>query len=207
MADELEKILIRKAKQGNMTAFEKLILQHEKTVYNIAYRMFHNEEDAKDMSQEVFIKVFRWIEKFDENAAFSTWLYRIAVNTCIDEIRKRKGKETYSMEENYETDDGEMKKQYVYDGPTPEESYLQKEMAEDVQGAINQLSPDHKTLVILRDVQGFSYAEIAEIVDCSLGTVKSRISRARLQLKNIMMQNRELLRERHRLITRKEGGR
>ncbi len=205
MPVENDQGLILKAKQGNIHAFELLIRQHEKTVYNIAYRMFHHEEDAKDISQEVWIKVYKSLSKFEENANFTTWIYRIAVNTCIDEIRRRKGKETYSVDESVETEKGPIAKQYRDSKPTPEEQYLKKESAEIMQKMINTLSEEHKTLVILRDIQGFSYGEIAEIIPCSMGTVKSRLARARTQLKKMLSKQRELSPHKDRLINRKEG--
>ncbi len=199
MAEDLEKILIKKAKNGNITAFEKLIISHERNVYNIAYRMFNNEEDAKDMAQEVFIKVYKNISKFDENSKFSTWVHRITVNTCIDEIRKRKGKETSSIDEIIELDDNSVKKQYINNTPTPEETLISKENIESLKQSINNLSETHKTLIVLRDIQGLSYSDIADITDSSLGTVKSRLARARTQLKNIIMNNKELSNTQKRL--------
>ena len=195
----VEKIIIKEAKQGNQEAFEKLITAYERIVYNIAYRMFNNEEDAKDMAQEVFIKVYRNLDKFDEEAKFSTWLHRITVNTCIDEIRKRKGKETSSINELMELDDGEVGKQYASDEATPEEKVVSKEKIKDLESAIESLCEKHKTLIILRDIQGLSYEEITRITGSNLGTVKSRISRARLNLRNIIMKNEELYSEFKRL--------
>ncbi len=199
MADDLENILINKAKQGNITAFEKLITSYEKVVYNISYRMFNNEEDAKDISQEVFIKFYKNLDKFDGTSKVSTWLYRITVNTCIDEMRKRKGKETSSIDEVISMDEGDLKKQYQNDSKTPEEKLISKENIDDLKKAIDSLSQNHKTLIVLRDIQGLSYSEIAEITDCSLGTVKSRLARARVQLKNIILKQKELSKDKNRL--------
>lgn len=199
MADDLENILINKAKQGNITAFEKLITSYEKVVYNISYRMFNNEEDAKDISQEVFIKFYKNLDKFDGTSKVSTWLYRITVNTCIDEMRKRKGKETSSIDEVISMDEGDLKKQYQNDSKTPEEKLISKEDIDDLKKAIDSLSQNHKTLIVLRDIQGLSYSEISEITDCSLGTVKSRLARARVQLKNIILKQKELSKDKNRL--------
>ncbi|NMA82776.1 MAG: sigma-70 family RNA polymerase sigma factor [Epulopiscium sp.] len=186
-------MLLKKVKEGNQTAFEKLILQYEKQVYNIAYRMFYNEADAKDISQEVFLRIYQKIHTFEETSKFSTWLYRITINICIDELRKRKGKETYSIDETYKQEDGEMTKQYKLQEQGPEEVFLQKERIEALHKGIQKLPEDYKAVIILRDLQNFSYQEIADILSCSLGTVKSRISRGRIQLKNILLeQTREL---------------
>ena len=199
MSDDLEEILVKKAKEGNITAFEKLIISHERNIYNIAYRMFNNEEDAKDITQEVFMKVYRNISKFDENSRISTWIHRICVNTCIDEIRKRKGKETSSIDESINLEQSSVKKQYIDNTLTPEEALITKEDMKDIKKAIDTLSEDHKTIIILRDIQNLNYLEIADITGSSLGTVKSRLSRARLHLKNIIMENKELSKHENRL--------
>lgn len=201
-----EKRLVNKAKKGNIAAFEELIITHETRIYNIAYRMFNNEEDAKDLSQEIFIKVFENIRKFKGNSSFSTWLYRIATNLCIDELRRRKGKETYSIDEEIETDEGNMKREYSDTNPNPEEIAMKKEEKHHIDNAINNLSEDHKAAIILRDLQGFEYNEISKILGCSLGTVKSRISRARIQLRELLIKQ-EPFEYKNRLKSRKEGKR
>lgn len=202
MTDHREKELIQKAKQGDMTAFEELILKHEKIVYNVALRMMNHSEDAKDISQEVFLKAYRNIANFDERSAFSTWLYRITTNTCIDEMRKRKGKQSYSLEEELENEDGTMQRQIADEGDTPEESLLREERKSEILQALENLSAEHKAAVVLRDVKGLSYEEISEILELSLGTVKSRISRARNQLKTEILK----IRERNEKTTRHKKG-
>lgn len=202
MTDHGEKALIQKAKQGDLTAFEELILKHEKIVYNVALRMMNHSEDAKDISQEVFLKAYRNIANFDERSAFSTWLYRITTNTCIDEMRKRKGKQSYSLEEELENEDGTMQRQIADEGDTPEESLLREERKSEILQALENLSAEHKAAVVLRDVKGLSYEEISEILDLSLGTVKSRISRARNQLKTEILK----IRERNEKTTRHKKG-
>ena len=191
MTDLKEKELIRKAKQGDMLAFEELVLQHEKMIYNLAFRMMNHSEDARDISQEVFLKAYRSLSNFDERSAFSTWLYRITHNTCIDEMRKRKGKQNYSLEEELENEEGSVQRQVADDGDTPEEKLLREEQKSEIVQALNTLSEEHKAAIILRDVKGMSYEEIAEILEISLGTVKSRISRARNQCKAEILKIRE----------------
>lgn len=197
--------LVALAKRGDMDAFEALILQHEKIVYNIAFRMMDGGEDVKDMAQEVFLKVYRNLERFDGKSAFSTWIYRIAVNTCIDEIRKRKGKQTYSLDAELEDEDGNYKKQFADEGGRPEEEMLQKELRGEVLAALETLSPEHKAAVILRDIRGYSYEEIAEMMQMPLGTVKSRISRGRAQLKEEILKIRERKTDFSRQKRGKEG--
>lgn len=192
MVNDMEKIMIKKAIKGDRDAFEKLIIKYEKRVYNIAYQMFGNEHDAMDVAQEVFIKVYQSLHKFNNNSAFSTWLHRITVNTCIDAHRKRKkDQQVESMDETKENDNGVLTKQYVDKGLTPEEAVIKKENITLVREAIDALKEDHKVIIILRDIKGYAYDEIADILDVSIGTVKSRIARARSQLKNTILQKRE----------------
>ncbi|MGN0134200.1 MAG: sigma-70 family RNA polymerase sigma factor [Anaerotignum sp.] len=205
MTDHREKELIAKAKQGDMLAFEELILRHEKIVYNVALRMMNHSEDAKDISQEVFLKAYKNMKNFDERSMFSTWLYRITTNTCIDEMRKRKGKQSYSLEEELENEEGSMQRQIADEGETPEESLLREERKSELLQALDTLSEEHKAAVILRDIRGLSYEEVAEIVDLPMGTVKSRISRARNQLKNEILKIRERNEGKSRHKKGKEG--
>lgn len=178
--------LIGGAQKGDVLAFEKLILEYEKSVYNIAYRMFSNSEDAKDIAQEVFIKVFKNIYKYEEKSSFKTWIYTIAYNTCIDEIRRRKGKENESMDKLMEGEEKDFKKQFASKEPTPEEVLVGKEKMTMLVNAINTLGAEHRAVVVLRDIRGLSYDEIAEVTGLSIGTVKSRLSRARQNLRKII---------------------
>lgn len=203
--DDKTSSLIQNAVKGDMRAFEELITCHEKIVYNIAYRMLPNQEDVKDISQEVFLKVYKNLYKFDFKSAFSTWIYRITVNTCIDEIRKRKGKETYSMDEELESEDSLIKKQFSDNGQTPEDVFISAEESQQLTEAISLLSEEYKTIITLRDLEGFSYSEITEITGVSMGTVKSRLARARLRLKNILLNKREHIQNDSRQKKKKGG--
>ena len=192
------------AKQNNKRAWEKLVRENESLVYHIAYRMMQNEEEAKDISQEIFIKVYRSLQKFDEKSAFSTWIYRIAVNTCIDALRKKKGKETVSWEEQTQH-----QKENITEAPeTPEEIYLEKEKQMQIMNMMQNLSPEHKAVLLMRDMEDMTYGEIAECLSVSLGTVKSRIARAREQFKKEFLAKKELLPKKSRQINKvsKKGG-
>jgi RNA polymerase sigma-70 factor (ECF subfamily) len=189
-----EKMLIDRCKNGDIYAFEELIENHQKKVYNIAFRMVGNEQDAYDIVQEVFIKVFKSINKFKGDSAFSTWLYRITTNVCIDEIRKRKKAKLISLDAPLSIQGDEVKLE-IPDNKAQEsfEEAERKEVREEIIKAINELNESHKAIIILRDINGYSYDEIANILECSLGTVKSRINRARGALKKIIVQKKELL--------------
>ncbi len=192
------------AKQNNKRAWEKLVKENESLVYHIAYRMMQNEEEAKDVSQEIFIKVYRNLQKFDEKSTFSTWIYRIAVNTCIDALRKKKGKEVVSWEEQTQ----HQKENLADTAETPEEVYLQKEKQLQIMDMIQNLSPEHKAVLLMRDMEDMTYGEIAECLSVSLGTVKSRIARAREQFKKEFLAKKELLVKKPRQINKvnKKGG-
>ena len=186
----MENELIKKAQNGDGAAFEELISPYTTIVYNIALRILGNPEDASDASQEALIRVYRNIGKFKGDSKFSTWLYRIAYNACIDEYRRRKSKlniASVSVDDSYDDSDNPLL-EIPDTSPTPEEHTLKNERSKMLYDAISQLSPISKSAVLLRDVNGLSYEEIAEIQNCSLGTVKSRINRARQQLKEILLQ-------------------
>jgi RNA polymerase sigma-70 factor (ECF subfamily) len=155
--------------------------------------MLHNQEDAYDITQEVFIRVFKSMKEFREEASFSTWIYRITKNACLDELRKRKNKATVSLDEDLETEDGAIKRQVEDCSPGPDALYESMELRDIVRTAIELLSDEHKFVIILRDLQGFSYEEIAKVLECPEGTVKSRINRARKALKEILQRRMELL--------------
>lgn len=178
--------LIKQAQMGDNKAFELLIDEHFKKIYNIAYRLSGNEADASDMTQEVLIKIFRHIGAFNGNSKFSTWVYRVATNTCLDELKKIKRRSTYSLDAELDTGENEVVVQVRDEAPTPDIVAEQKELSAAVGKAIKRLSPDHSAVVILRDIQGMSYEEIAKILNCSVGTVKSRLNRGRAQLKKIL---------------------
>lgn len=188
---EKEQILVTKAKAGNMDAFEALVKANEKIIYNIIYRIMNNQEDTYDISQETFIKAYTKINQFNEDSKFSTWLYRIATNTALDELRRRKGKETFSIDQTVQGKDRDMMPQHVDEGENIEEKVVDKEQEMIIEHALKELTKDHRAVLTLRDMQGLSYDEISQVLEITLGTVKSRISRARRDMKNILLQNKE----------------
>ena len=182
--------LIQQSCAGNMDAFEQLILQYERRVYTIAYKYMGNHEDASDMAQEAIIKAYQSIGSFRGDAAFGTWLGKITANQCLDELRKRKKQQTTSLEDTLELEEGSVKKEIESLAATPEEHAIRQETASYMQMLISELKEEYRAVVILRELEGYSYEEIADILSCSLGTVKSRISRARLYLKERILADR-----------------
>ena len=188
-----EKALVERARSGDIEAFEKLIEGCQKKVFNIAFRMIGNYDDANELAQEVFLKAFRSIKKFKGDSLFSTWIYKVTANVCLDEIRRRKNKRVFSLDEEVEYGDGDLKRQIPDNAPTPDVEVEINEIKKVVNKSIQELPNDYKSIIILRDIQGLSYDEISKIFDCPEGTVKSRINRARQALKKILQGKKELL--------------
>lgn len=185
--------LIEKSRNGDIKAFEQLICGYRRKILNFTYRILGNPEDAEDITQEIFVKAFRAISGFDGKSSFSTWLYTIASNAAMDELRKRKRRKTDKTVSLYgENDDGEYELPIADEGDGPYEKAKKKELQRVLSEAIDKLSEEYKTVIVLRDLQGLSYEEIAKIVCVSQGTVKSRISRGRLLLRKLLEKNREL---------------
>lgn len=189
---ENEKYLIEQSQKGDFESFEELIRDYQKLAFNIAYRMLGNMEDAADAAQDAMIKIYKSIGNFKGDSSFSTWLYKIVTNTCLDQLRKRKRDKAFSVDRPIETEDGDIRKEISDSYNIPEDVVERKENIKDLAAAINALPEQHKTAIILRDIQGFSYEQIAEMLNCSQGTVKSRISRARSALRDSIQKNKEL---------------
>lgn len=175
--------LVQLCKDGDMGAFEQLFYKHQKQIYNISYRMMNNQEDALDLTQEIFLRAYQKIGKYNSNSTFSTWLYRLAVNLCIDELRKHK--RSAGMKPLEEA-------ALQIDTNTPEENTILNDRERQIWEALNSLKEKERMILILRDMEGLSYNEIAEILKCSLGRVKSRIHEARQKLKAILETKTEL---------------
>ncbi len=187
-----EKRLLTKARQGSAQAFEELSEEHYTKVYNICHRMLNNPEDAVEQAQEAFIKAFRYIKDFKGNCSFSTWLYRIATNTCLDFIRKNKNKHNVSLEqETYE--DITIKDRLMSDLPGPEKIAETNAQVAAIKEAMAKMSEKNRIIIVLRDYMGLSYDQIAESLETPVGTVKSRISRARAELRELLCQGKEHL--------------
>ncbi|MGE5397305.1 MAG: sigma-70 family RNA polymerase sigma factor [Chitinophagales bacterium] len=186
--------LIKQSIHGNTQAFEELVHKYQNRIYNLAYRYMGNEDDASDMAQEALIKAYRSLASFKGESSFSTWLYRITANVCLDELRKRKRVvPMISLDEPAVTSDGEdIERDLADSSPTADIVFEHKEMEKYLQALISTLKPEYKSVIILRDVMDFSYEEVAEILQCSIGTVKSRLSRGREILRK-KLSRRELL--------------
>jgi RNA polymerase sigma-70 factor (ECF subfamily) len=183
-----EYLLIKRAQKGDADAFSQLAENYQRNIYNLAFRFLGNPHDAADAAQEAFIKAYSFLKGFRNEAAFSTWLYRIAVNVCLDFLREKKRMKEISLEE---IKGGENAACADNISPLPEQSFLNKESGEILRMLIAELPPEYYAVIILRENQGLSYEEISKCLKISQGTVKSRLSRGREILRKKILQNRE----------------
>ncbi len=181
--------LIQRSQAGDMDAFEELLLRYEKKVYSIAYKYMGGPEDAGDLAQEALIKAWQSIGSFRGESSFGTWLGRITSNCCLDALRRRKRIQTTSLDELIELDEGSVRRELPAPQDTPEEAVIRRETVQYVQSLLGQMREEYRIVLVMRELEGRSYEEIAALLSCSLGTVKSRIFRARAFLKEQILQD------------------
>ena len=178
---------VRAVQDGDMAAFDQLVIKHKDKLFNMVYWLLGDYQETNDCAQEIFIRVFKSIKKFRFQSSFSTWLYRIAINMCKNRRKSsayRWKKRTISLE-NPENPNQDNRSYEIQNGsPSPENRLEKKERIMLIRKAINALPQEQNRVIVMRDIQGLSYQEIADITGLNLGTVKSRLARARLELKN-----------------------
>ena len=182
-----EERLLQRAIAGDSAAFSLLMEAHEHRMYAVAFRMCGNREDAQDCLQEAMLRVYRAISTFKGQSSFSTWIYRITINTCLDELRRRKIRKTTSLDNLL--DSGWSPSDEL---DTPENNAIRREQRRSIEKAIASLPDDMRAAIVLRDIQGFSYETIADVLNANVGTIKSRISRGREKLRDILSRQSEL---------------
>lgn len=179
-----ERELIARLQKRDEAAFEELIRQYEKKVYTLCFRMCGNSEDAEEAAQDAFLALWRGIDRFRQESSLSTWIYRLATNACIDTLRRRK-KQSGSVS----LDDEELFVDAVDTSPQPQETVEHRKTQKLLQEGLSALPEEYRKVLILREIEGLSYTEIAESASIELGTVKSRISRGRSLLRNFLSGN------------------
>lgn len=182
-----EQELIHSARKGDSMAFGELMQAHQDKIYTLCYRMTGNAEDAADLTQEVFLSAWRSLSRFQEQSSFGTWVYRMATNASIDFLRREKRRQVLSM--TMEEDSEERQAQVPDERYSPHRLLEQKEARQAVAGALAALSPEHRQVLVLREMEGLSYQEIGQLLDLEEGTVKSRIARARLALRDFLIKS------------------
>ena len=195
-----EQALIQAAQRGDLNAFNELVLFYQRQVYNLAYRIMGDEDSAADAAQEAFISAYRGIGRY-RGGSFKAWLMRIVTNACYDELRRRKRRPTSSLDALYVTDaaPGEV---LMSDSEGPEAYARRQDLNRTLHAGLQTLPEEQRTTLVLSDVQGYDYQEISQITGVSLGTVKSRLSRARAKMRDYLLAQEELLPAGYRLDSR-----
>ena len=179
--------IVALAKNGDHNAFEQIVTTYEKKVYNMALRYTGDPEDALDICQEVFLRVYRFLPKYRGESTLSTWIYRITMNVCHDTAGNKTN--IYELSLDSGPGDDEQTTEIADLRYDPEKEFEKKHTRQLVQQAISMLDSDHRDVIIMRDINGLSYDEISNVLNISTGTVKSRISRAREKLKNFLLKS------------------
>ena len=189
--------IIKEAQNGSLAAFNQLVLTYQGMAYNVAYRVIGHPDAAADACQDAFIKAFKAIKQH-KGGSFKSWLMRIVTNVCYDQIRYKSRRPATSLEDMIE-DTEEHNATLISEGERPEEYALRGELTELIQLGITKLPEDQRIVLVLNDIEGYSYQEIADITEQPLGTVKSRLSRARRRLRDFLKEQKELLPSQYRL--------
>ena len=178
-----EMALVHAAKGGDVSAFEQLVRRYDRNIFRIAQHITQNREDAEDVVQDAFLKSYENLDRFQENSKFYTWLVRIAVNESLMKLRRRRSDRTVSLDEDIETEEDTMPREVADWSPNPEQLFKQGELKDILRKTMQGLPASFRTVFVLRDVEGLSTEETAEALDLSIPAVKSRLLRARLQLR------------------------
>jgi len=186
---KIQREVIESCKAGDEKAFGEVVLRSQKKVFNIAYRMLGNKEEAKDVAQEVFLSVHASIKDLREEVKFDAWLTQITLNHCRNRwkyLERRKYFKSESLDDPIETEDGEMPRPIYDPSDDPDTLYEKRMIQEAIQRGLLKLKEDQREMVVLRDLRGFSYEEMGELFQLPIGTIKSRLHRARMDLKKIL---------------------
>lgn len=190
MAELSDEALVERAQRGERDAFRQLVERYQRRLYAVAFGMVRHKEDALDIVQESFIKVHRHLDSFQGTSSFYTWAYRICANLCIDHLRRRRRQQEVDYDDSLQRGegggDGEEALLPSRLGVDPSKVYQRKELLEQLERAMSSLSEKHRAIIVLREVQGLSYTEIAEVLDISKGTVMSRLHHARKNLQDAL---------------------
>lgn len=193
--------LVKRVKGGDQRAFRTLVERYQKKVYAVALGMLKDKEEAMDVSQEAFVKVFKYLDHFKGDSSFYTWLYRITTNICIDVIRKRGGSRGEDVEFDetmaFDTSEAQLGALGSRLGTNPQKSALRRELADKIQEALSQIPEKHRAILLLREIEGMSYEDLSRVLEIPKGTVMSRLFHARTKVQKILSEYLELDESKH----------
>jgi RNA polymerase sigma-70 factor, ECF subfamily len=187
--------LVERVRTGDQRAFKSLVERYQRKVYAVALGMLKDKEDARDVAQEAFVKVYRYLDHFKGDASFYTWLYRITVNICIDVMRKKgNAREDVEFDETiaHDTAEANIGALGTMLGTNPQKSALRKELADKILAALEQVPPKHREILLLREIEGMSYEDLSRTLEIPKGTVMSRLFHARLKVQKVLNEYLEL---------------
>lgn len=183
--------LVDDARKGNAAAFRELVVRHQRRAYAVALGMVHDPDDARDICQDAFLKVHKSLGTFEGDSQFFTWLYRIVMNLCIDHLRKRRGQQVEFDETIAQGDADDAGVTPHRTGFDPARALADKELRTQILGALAKLSPSHRAVLVMREVDGLSYQEMSETMKCSIGTIMSRLFHARKKMQQMLIEARK----------------
>lgn len=186
LAEPSDAVLIARSQAGDTAAFDVLVTRYRPRIYAMTLHFIRNDADALDVAQETFIRAWRAITRFDERACFFTWLYRITHNLCYDRLRARRAQNSGEFDDSCGLPQTVLGANLPHASERPDRALARTELRERISHAIQQLSPEHRAVILLKEVEGLSYKEIAAVAACSLGTVMSRLFYARRRLQSLL---------------------
>jgi len=187
-----DEMLVTRAREGDRSSLNALIRKHETRAYHYAFRLTRNAEEAADVVAEGFLRVYNALPNFKGQSAFTTWLYRILTNCYLDIRKRERARPSVSLEQSIQTDDGEVERQVEDSSPTPDLNLERSERERSVEVAVSQLPEYQRAMIVMYHAENLSYEEIAAALDLPIGTVKSRLNRARLNLRDLLLADQEL---------------
>ncbi len=186
---EWERRWIESARKGDAESFERIVLAYQQKVFNLAYRLLGEREEAEDLTQDVFVNIYKHLSQFRGESLFSTWIYQVTMNHCRNRLKYLKRRFHHareSIDDPLQTEEGEIGRELQDEGEMPEDVLYRRQVQELVQVALGELREEYREMVVLRDIQDLSYQEISDVLGLPEGTIKSRLHRARWELKSVL---------------------
>ncbi len=187
--EQWERRWIESAQRGDSESFERIVIAYQQRIFNLAFRLLGDKEEAEDLTQEVFLNVYKHLSSFRGDSQFSTWIYQVTLNHCRNRfkyLKRRFHQSTESLDDPLQSGEGDLERELPDEADLPEEALHRRQVQKLVQIAVQRLRPDYKEVIVLRDIQELSYQEISEVLGLPEGTIKSRLHRARWELKELL---------------------